>query len=160
MNLFINGRLNNSLFMYSIFFIVFMSLGFVSCNESDGQSTNENTFQKEENFTPIVFSVMSHPNPVEGSDDQFHIVYELFVTNSNRFEWEIISVDVVDGDQNEKVLFSFSGDEVVADMQLLGTREHTNTLQKTLQPNQAGITYSMVRSPERPDSYERLICWQ
>jgi hypothetical protein len=40
--------------------------------------------QDDTHYTPIVISLLATPNPVRGSDDAFHLVYELQVTNASR----------------------------------------------------------------------------
>jgi Peptidase family M23 len=88
-------------------------------------------------FTPLVMSVLSTPIPVKGSDGRFHLVYELLVTNAYKLEFEVVSVEVLDGDRDEKVLTSFSGQEVSNIMQLVGTRAAINSLK----PGQAGVIF-------------------
>jgi hypothetical protein len=88
-------------------------------------------------FTPLVMSVLDTPIPVKGSDGRLHLVYELLVTNAYKLDFEIVSVEVLDGDQNEKLLTSFSGKEVSNIMQLVGTRAPIDSLQ----PGQAGIVF-------------------
>jgi hypothetical protein len=88
-------------------------------------------------FTPLVMSVLSTPIPVKGSDGRFHLVYELLVTNAYKLDFEVVSVEVLDGDRDEKVLTSFSGQEVSKMMQLVGTRAAINSLK----PGQAGVIF-------------------
>jgi hypothetical protein len=88
-------------------------------------------------FTPLVMSVLSTPIPVKGSDGRFHLVYELLVTNAYKLDFEVVSVEVLDGDRDEKVLTSFSGQEVSNIMQLVGTRAAINSLK----PGQAGVIF-------------------
>jgi hypothetical protein len=100
--------------------------------------THPKELSKTDNeFTPIVMSVFSAPIPVKGSDGRFHLVYELFVTNAYKLDFEIASVEVLDGDRNDKVLTSFTGQEVSNMMQLVGTRAAINSLQ----PGQSGVIF-------------------
>ncbi len=104
-------------------------------------------------FTPLVMSVLSTPVPVKGSDDRIHLVYELLVINAYKLDFEIVSVEVLDGDRNEKVLNSFSGQEVSNNMQLVGTRAPINSLQ----PGQAGIIFMTFAVDSVNDTPTNLI---
>ncbi len=105
---------------------------------SDGSETGDSNNE----FTPVVASVLATPIPVKGSDGRFHLVYELLVTNAYKLDFQIASVEVLDADRSENVLASFTGQKVSNMMQLVGTRAPIDTLQ----PGQAGIifiTYSV-----------------
>jgi hypothetical protein len=100
--------------------------------------THPKELSKTDNeFTPLVMSVLSAPIPVKGSDGRFHLVYELLVTNAYKLDFEIVSVEVLDGDRDEKVLTSFTAQEVSNIMQLVGTRAAVNSLQ----PGQSGVIF-------------------
>ena len=119
--------------------------------DGNSNSTQQSNFGEEDVFTPIVLSVLAPPVPVKGSDGLYHIVYELFLTNSNRFEWEVLSVDVLDGDLNGRVLHTVSGEEVENKMRFVGTRQPTDSLE----PAQSGlifIAFSVEGKENIPDS--------
>ena len=108
-------------------------------------------FDTENALTPIVMSVLAPPVPVKGSDGRYHITYELFLTNSNTFDWEVLSIEVLDGSPDGKVLDAISGNEVMNKMQLVGTRERTTSLE----PTQSGlvfITFTVENKEDIPDS--------
>lgn len=108
-------------------------------------------FDTENALTPIVTSVLAPPVPVLGSDGRYHLTYELFLSNSNTFEWEVLSIEVLDGGPDGKVLDTISGDEVMNKMQLVGTRERTTSLE----PTQSGlvfITFTVDNKENIPDS--------
>lgn len=73
-------------------------------------------------FTPVVASVLAAPVPVRGSDGRYHFVYELMISNSNNFEWELQSVEVFAGGKSEKPLHRVAAESVSANTQFLGTR--------------------------------------
>lgn len=104
---------------------------------SESGSHTKELSKTDNEFTPLVMSVLSTPIPVKGSDGRVHLVYELLVTNAYKLDFEIVSVEVLDRDQNEKVLASFSGQEVSDKVQLVGTRAPIDSLQ----PGQAGIIF-------------------
>jgi hypothetical protein len=97
--------------------------------------------QDDTQYTPIVMSLLAAPNPVKGSDEAFHLVYELQVTNASGVPWRIDTVEVLDTEKDdERVLASFSGDDVLNQMVLLSDRSPTNTLE----PGQAGLIFLHV----------------
>ncbi|MEM7008480.1 MAG: M23 family metallopeptidase [Thermodesulfobacteriota bacterium] len=108
------------------------------------QTTDENA------FTPIVMSVLAPPVPVLGSDGKYHLSYELFLTNASTFDWQVVSIEVLDGAAVDTVLDTVSGEQVTNDMQQVGTRQPVNMLD----PTQSGlvfITFS-VDAENIPDS--------
>ncbi len=96
--------------------------------------------QDDTQYTPLVMSVLAAPNPVRGSDDAFHLVYELQVTNASEVPWRVDAVEVFDTENDERVLASFAGDDVLNQMVLLSDRSPTNTLE----PGQAGLIFLHV----------------
>jgi len=128
---------------------VFFTYG--GCNESNGGNMGNVVTDAESAFTPIVLSVLAPPVPVKGSDGLYHITYELFLTNSNTFEWEVLSMEVLDGHPDGQVLDTVTGDEVMDKMQLVGTRQPTTSLV----PTQSGlvfITFTVENEEDIPDS--------
>jgi hypothetical protein len=85
-------------------------------------------------------SLLAAPNPVRGSDDAFHLVYELQVTNASEVTWQVDVVEVLDTENDDRVLASFAGDDVLNQMVLLSDRSPTNTLE----PGQAGLIFLHV----------------
>ena len=94
-----------------------------------GETNNE--------FTPLVTSVLATPIPVKGSDGRYHLVYELLVTNAYKLDSKILSFEVLDAGDYENVLASFTGQEVSNIMQLVGTRAAINSLE----PGQSGVIF-------------------
>jgi hypothetical protein len=72
-------------------------------------------------------SLLAAPNPVRSSDDAFHLVYELQVTNASEVPWRVDAVEVLDTEDDERVLTSFSGVDVLDKMVLLSDRSPTDT---------------------------------
>lgn len=114
-----------------------------TANKADFESSNKTTnidsanFDTENAFTPIVMSVLAPPVPVKGSDGRYHITYELFLANSNTFDWEVLTIEVLDGSRDGVVLETVSGDGVKNDMRLVGTRQPT----ALLEPTQSGLVF-------------------
>ncbi len=121
--------------VFTFIFAVFFS--YAGCHDSNGSGSNGGNGGDVNAFTPVVLSVLAPPVPVKGSDGMYHFVYELVLSNSNTFNWEILSVEVLDGDENGNVIHSFSGEEVINKMQQIGTRIPVNMLE----PAQSGLVY-------------------
>ncbi len=147
----------------SLVLVLALAFSITGCNKTAGSnmadvtsdtkkaSTSDGSFDTENALTPIVMSVLAPPVPVKGSDGRYHITYELFLTNSNTFEWKVLSIDVLDGSQEGKALATISGDEVVNKMQLVGTRQRTTSLE----PTQSGlvfITFTVNNEEDIPDA--------
>ena len=133
-------------------FAVFLSYG--GCNESNGSNISDNVIEAGENaFTPVVLSVQAPPIPVEGSDGLYHFVYELFLTNSNTFEWQVLSVEVLDGDADGQVLDMVTGEEVMDKMQQVGTRQPVDSLI----PSQSGLIFMTFTVENKEDIPKRLV---
>ena len=154
------GLVNIYLFriIVPLLLILFISVGChknTTTNKADKKSTPFDAayFQTENAFTPIATSVLAPPVPVKGSDGRYHITYELFLTNSNAFEWEVLSIEALDGNPNGRVLYSVEGEEVVNNMQLAGTRQPTNSLE----PAQSGLVFITFTVESEQDIPDKLI---
>ncbi len=127
------------------------------CHNSNGNNMGNVVSDTDNAFTPIVLSVLAPPVPVKGSDGLYHITYELFLSNSNTFDWEVLSIEVLDGHPQGQVLDTVTGDEVLNKMQLIGTRVPTTSLE----PTQSGLvfmTFTVQNEEDMPDSLlHRLI---
>lgn len=66
-------------------------------------------------FTPVIGSFIGDETaPVLGSDGQWHVVYEVMLTNARTVPASISSLSVLDFDETERELASFSADELTA----------------------------------------------
>ena len=110
-------------------------------------------FDTENALTPIVMSVLAPPVPVLGSDGRYHITYELFLANSNTFEWEVLSIEVLADSSDGGVLDTVVGNEVMNKMQLVGTRERTTSLE----PTQSGLVFMTFTVDSKEDIPDSLI---
>jgi murein DD-endopeptidase MepM/ murein hydrolase activator NlpD len=100
------------------------------CHKSNGSGGGmvEN-IQNE--FTPIVVSLVTEPHPVLGSDGKYHLVYELQLTNANSFTWLINSIEVLNADDHNQVFALFSGDSVTPNNQIIPGRIPSDTLARS-----------------------------
>lgn len=86
-------------------------------------------------FTPVLMSVINAPDPVKGSDDRYHFVYEIEAVNASGLTWEIDSIDVTDGDG--KVLRSLKAAELNDRTELIKDKTKTNALP----PGEAAVIF-------------------
>src|SRR5437660_732921 len=71
-------------------------------------------------FTPVIASPLSpETHAVRGTDNVYHIVYELQLTNTRPLPATIRSIDVLETSNASKVITSFSGPDVVKRMRTL-----------------------------------------
>jgi hypothetical protein len=91
----------------------------------------------DEQYTPVIQSVPSPPHWFKGADDQFHLAYELLLTNTSPLPVSVASVEVLDADQ-ESSLAVLSGDQLTAAMSLLANGSPPTT---TLPPSTVGVVW-------------------
>ena len=71
-------------------------------------------------FTPVIASTLSpETRAVRGTDNVYHIVYELQLTNTRPLPATIRSIDVLEAPNASKLITSFSGPDVVKRMRTL-----------------------------------------
>lgn len=129
--------------------VVLMSYG--GCNESRG---GDGVIAGGENaFSPVVLSVLAPPIPVKGSDGLYHLVYELFLTNSNFVEWEVLKVEMLNGGPDGEVLHTITPEEIQDKMNLSGTRQPTNSLV----PAQSGLVFMTFPVENEQDIPKSII---
>lgn len=68
-----------------------------------------------DNFTPLTLTPISSPTfPFRGTDEKYHVVYDLQMVNASKLPATLEKVDVVDASDPETVVASFSGSQLVA----------------------------------------------
>ena len=84
-------------------------------------------------FTPVIAATVGDETaPVLGSDGQWHVVYELLLTNANAVPATIDRIDVLDDDDQERVLYSLTGDD-------LAERERVLSGRPRVEPDESGL---------------------
>jgi len=140
--------------MVLLVFILALFFSYAGCKETRGGNMNEDFISGAENaFTPLVLSLLAPPVPVLGSDGLYHFVYELFLTNSNTFEWEVLSVEVLDGDVDGQVLDTVTGEGIQDKLRLAGTRQPTDSLE----PAQSGLIFMTFAVESKEDIPDALL---
>jgi hypothetical protein len=64
-------------------------------------------------WTPLVLWTATKPNPFEGSDNKYHLAYDVVLTNFNSQPGVLKQIDVINPSTN-KLLYSLSGKELEA----------------------------------------------
>jgi len=71
-------------------------------------------------FTPVIASTLSpETRAVRGTDNVYHIVYELQLTNTRPLPATIRGIDVLDASNASKLITNFSGPDVIKRMRTL-----------------------------------------
>lgn len=88
-----------------------------SSSSSDGEASSEERIAEihvPDGFTPLTLVPISSPTfPFLGTDGEYHVVYDLQLTNASRVPARLDRIEVVDADDSDMVLASFSGDQLV-----------------------------------------------
>ncbi len=66
-------------------------------------------------FTPLAASVITNPIPVEGTDGQLHMTYELLLTNASPFSVRVEQL-LVGVEAADRILLSLEGDQLAGEM--------------------------------------------
>ena len=78
-------------------------------------------------FTPVIASTLSpETHAVRGTDNVYHIIYELQLTNTRPLPATIRSIDVLEAPNASKLITSFSGRDVVKRMRTLAPAPAAN----------------------------------
>ena len=90
-------------------------------------------------FTPVIASTLSpETHAVRGTDNVYHVVYELQLTNTRPLPATIPGVDVLDASNASKLITSFSGPDVVKRMRTLAPAPAADA---TIGPNEVRLFY-------------------
>lgn len=88
-------------------------------------------------WTPVVASSLTPTaKPVLGADEQYHIVYELVLSNTGRVKATINQIDIITGDNPAQPVAIFTGDELLLRLRTLGNGPAENT---DINPNETRL---------------------
>ncbi|MFF2245378.1 M23 family metallopeptidase [Arthrobacter sp. NPDC058130] len=88
-------------------------------------------------FSPITASTLGSPSTaVPGTDEQWHLVYELHLTNVRPQPSTVESIDVLDAANEGRIVETFSGADLQRRLRTLGSRPTTSL---ALEPNGARL---------------------
>jgi len=119
------------------------------CNKSNGSGGGMvESIQNE--FTPIIVSLVTEPHPVLGSDGKYHLTYELQLTNANSFTWLINSIEVLNAENHDQIFALFSGDTVTPNNQIIPGRIPSDTLARS-ETSVFFITFSVDKFDDIPE---------
>jgi hypothetical protein len=79
-----------------------------------GGTADEGVVTVPDSFSPVVVTPISDPTfPWLGSDQRYHVAYDLQLTNASRLPATLTAVDVVDARRPDTVVTSLSGQQLV-----------------------------------------------
>lgn len=117
-------------------------------------------------FTPIVGSIVGDESaPVLGTDGSFHVVYELWLTNARQVPATIDTLEVVDFDDQSRVLASFTGAELAVAQLSVRPRESRiepdgETLvadDPELEPNESMLAFIELTFDDESEVPDRIV---
>lgn len=107
-------------------------------------------------ITPLVVSSLGDPVPVRGSDDRYHLAYELQILNFAPRRAEIRSIEVLD-DASGDVVASMDGEQIVEASIAVGDVPAQATQVSSLAPGGTVIVLMDPTFEERTDLPDRVI---
>lgn len=102
---------------------------------------SQGSWAVEDQISPFIVKVLNSPQPVRGSDGEFHLLYELKLTNALGQVWGVDQLEVLDGMRSQIVLATFRGEQLKKRMVLIGTRKFGTVLR----PNETGVILMHLR---------------
>jgi len=93
--------------------------GTVFVAEGAFSGTNAPGISPTTQFTPVVAQVLTDPQPVKASDGNYHLAYELVLTNATGVEVDVSTVEVRDA-RDGRVALSLTGAGLTAEMNPIG----------------------------------------
>lgn len=117
-------------------------------------------------FTPIVGSIVADETaPVLGTDGKLHVVYELWLTNARQIPATIDTLDVVDFDDQDRVLASFAGADLAVAQLSVRPRESSiepdgDTLvadDPVLESNESMLAFIELTFDEESEVPDRIV---
>src|SRR5262249_23980613 len=109
----------------------------------------------ETQFTPVTAAVLTAPVPVKASDGQYHLAYELLLTNAAPGEVDVDRVEVRDASSHHVVL-SFAGADLAAHMNPVGMPRDGAPADPPIASSSTSIMWLDVTAPTRDGIPSRL----
>lgn len=101
-------------------------------SDTDGQpagSSGGGALSLPAAFTPVLFATVGVESaPVEATDGRWRVLYELILTNARPAPATVESIEVVDGNDLDRVVATFAGDSLQARLRALSTRPVDDTV--------------------------------
>jgi peptidase M23-like protein len=110
-------------------------------------------------ITPVTAAVLTEPMPVKASDGQYHVAYELLLTNASPGEVDVDTVEVRDASSHHVVL-SLAGADLAAHMNPIGIPRDGAPADPLIASSSTSIVWLDVTAPTRdgiPDSIEHRV---
>jgi hypothetical protein len=112
----------------------------------------------EDAFTPVTVSFVGNDTvmPVRGTDDRYHVVYELILTNTKPVPASLDAVDVLDA-ANDSKLLGIKGKDLIDNLRTLDVQPVKDA---SLPPNESRLLYITVIFDSKdaiPDALDHRI---
>ncbi|ADI37836.1 putative uncharacterized protein [Waddlia chondrophila 2032/99] len=92
-------------------FLLCASLSLASCQDRKENCSKHN----EDQFTPILAEIFEPTPPFPGTDNKYHLLYGLRLTNAGNLPAQLESIEVLDGCEG-KVVQAFSGNDLLSNL--------------------------------------------
>jgi Peptidase family M23 len=99
-------------------------------------------------FTPVAAQVLTTPQPVKASDGNYHMAYELVLTNATGFEVDLTQVDVRNASNGQAVL-SLTGADLSTQLNPIGTSAESDASDDPIPSSGTAIVWLDVTAPNR-----------
>lgn len=129
-------------------------LGMLGALGASPPLTDPESGERTTYVTPLVARPTTSPAPVRGTDNRFHLVYELLVTNSIAMPATLKSVKVSNFKRPHQVVEELSGADLAAHFKPLGGAFGSTSV---LGPSQTGVIWLDVSLRERDQFPRRLV---
>lgn len=151
------------LFSFFIVFIVIACLSKIWTDFVPGRlvgkwhQTKHSSDQMElpDQFTAVLTRYIGNETaPVKGTDGLWHVVYELWLTNGKQVPATINKIEVLNFDDQQEVIKTLVGKELLASMFQLSTEPATDTV---LEPNESLLEYVELAFAEKHQIPDRIV---
>lgn len=97
---------------FNSFLLSIFLLGIYGCSDTSVTSTDEN-LSIEEVFTPVIVSLYDPTPPVLGSDDKYHLIYGLLLTNTRNLPAAVEKIEVFNENERSSPILTLQGNEIL-----------------------------------------------
>jgi hypothetical protein len=138
--------------------VIAVALGIVALQVSSASSTGDRPVAQSstavagaaDELTPVTATTLSASSaPVLGTDGRWHVVYELQLANARPQPSTVESLDVLDADDESRVVETFSGADLRSRLRTLASRPMTSL---ELDPNVARLVLIELAFDRRADA--------
>ncbi len=99
----------------------------------------------KDQVTPVLSRILASPQAVLGSDGNYHLAYEILLTNASKAPWQLSAVNVLKQSGPSPVIQKFSGKQIPKIFSDLSERSPTDKLG----PGQSGLLFLTLSFPDK-----------